>query len=198
MKENDARSYTTDQQKLLRIKAVDLVFKSGFTQQAAAKALGVSRQHVVKWCQAFSNGGYKALEPGRRGRRPGEQMLLKPWQCAVIVNTIRDHTPDQLKLPFVLWERIGVRELIQKKFGITLALRTVGEYLKRWGMTPQRPVERAYERNPQAVENWLNHEFPAIKERAAQEGATILWGDETGVQSQANAGRAIRPAGKRR
>jgi len=69
----------------------------------------------------------------------------------------------------VLLERISVRELIKKKFGITLALRTVGEYLKRWGMTPQRPVERAYERNPQAVENWLNHEFPAIKERAAKE-----------------------------
>ena len=73
-------------------------------------------------------------------------MLLKPWQCAVIVDTIRDHTPDQLKLPFVLWERIGVRELIPK-FGITLALRTFGEYLKRWGMTPQRPVARAYEKS---------------------------------------------------
>jgi transposase len=196
MKENDVRSYTTDQQKLLRIKAVDLVFKNGFTQQATAKVLGVWRQHVVKWCQSFSNSGYEAFELGRRGRHPGEQMLLKPWQCAVIVNTICDHTPKQLKLPFVLWERIGVRELIQQEFGIILALRTVGEYLKRWGMTPQRPVERAYERNPQAVENWLNHEFPAIKERAAQEDATILWGDETGVQNQANAGRSYSPSGK--
>jgi len=90
MIKNDARSYTTDQQKLLRIKAVDMVFKHEFTQRATAKALGVSRQHVVKWCQAFSNGGYEALELGRRGRRPGEQMFLKPWQCAAIVNTIRD------------------------------------------------------------------------------------------------------------
>jgi transposase len=196
MKENDARSYTSDQQKLLRIKAVDMVFKNEFTQRATAKALGVSRQHVVKWCQAFSNGGYEALELGRRGRRPGEQMLLKPWQCAAIVNTIRDHTPDQLKMPFVLWERLGVRELIQNKFGIILALRIVGEYLKRWGMTPQRPVERAYERNPQAVEKWLTHEFPAIKERAKKEGATILWGDETGVQNTANVGRSYSPSGK--
>lgn len=196
MKNKDARSYTSDQQKLLRIKAVDMVFKAGFTQRAAAKALGVSRQHVVKWCKAFEYGGYEALELGRRGRRPGEQMLLKPWQCAIITNIIRDNTPDQLKMPFVLWERIAVRELIQKRFGITLALRTVGEYLKRWGMTPQRPVERAYERNPKAVEDWLKIEFPEIKKRADEEGVTILWGDETGVQNTANAGRSYSPSGK--
>jgi transposase len=196
MIKNDARSYTSDQQKLLRIKAVDMVFREGFTQRATAKALGVSRQHVVKWCKAFSSGSYEALELGRRGRRPGEQMLLQPWQCAVIFNTIRDKTPDQLKMPFVLWERIGVRELIKKKFGITLALRTVGEYLKRWGMTPQRPIERAYERSSQAVENWLNNDYPAIQKKAEEEGATILWGDETGVQNTSNVGRSYSPSGK--
>lgn len=196
MKAKDARSYTTEQQKLLRIKAVDLVFKEGYTQRATAKLLGVSRQHVVKWCKAFELGGYDALELGRRGRRPQEQMALKPWQCATIFNLICDKTPDQIKMPFVLWERAGVRELIKRKFGISLALRTVGEYLRRWGMTPQRPVERAYEKNPNAVERWLHEEYPQIHERAAREGALILWADETGVQNSANHGRSYAPIGK--
>ena len=77
-----------------------------------------------------------------------------------------------------------------------LVLRKVGEYLKCWAMTSKSSIERAYERNLQAVENWLNYEFPTIKERAAQEGATILWGDETGVQNQANVGRSYSPCGK--
>ena len=91
----------------------------------------------------------QGLDLGRRGRRPGEQMMLKPWQCATIVNIIRDHTPGQLKMPFVLWDR--VRELIQQKFGITLALRTVGDYLHRRNMTPQRLIERAYRQNPKEI-----------------------------------------------
>ncbi len=196
MKKIDARSYTSEQQKLLRIKAVDMVFKHGYTKRATAKALGVSRVHVIKWCQAFELNGYEGLELGRRGRRPGEQMALKPWQCATITNIIRDQTPDQLKMPFVLWERVGIRELIRQKFGITLALRTVGDYLRRWGMTPQRPIERAYSQNPKKIEKWLEEEYPEIKKRAEEDGAIILWGDETGVQNKSNAGRSYAPKGK--
>ncbi len=196
MKTNDARSLSSEQQKLLRIKVVDMVFRHSYTQRAAAKALGVSRVHANKWCRAFEEGGYQALELGRRGRRLNEKRLLQPHQCATIVNIIRDKTPDQAKMPFVLWERVAVRELIERKFGITIALRTVGEYLKRWGMTPQRPVERAREQNPKAVKKWLQESYPTIKKRAKKEEATILWGDETGVQNCANTGRSFAPKGK--
>ena len=180
---------------MLRIKAVDMVFKHGYSKRTTGKVLGVSRVHVIKWCQAFELNGYAGLELGRRGRRPGEQMALKPWQCATITKIIRDQTPDQLKMPFVLWERVGVRELIQQKFGIMLALRTVGDYLRRWNMTPQRPIERAYRQNPKAIEKWLQEEYPEIKKRAGKEGAIILWGDETGVQNHSNVGRSYAPKG---
>ena len=100
---------------MLRIKAVDMVFKQGYTKRSTGKALGVSRVHVGKWCQAYELNGYAGLELGRRGRRPGEQMMLKPWQCAVIVNIIRDQTPDQLKMPFVLWERRSVDGYYQRR-----------------------------------------------------------------------------------
>ncbi len=196
MKVKDARSLSSDQQKLLRIKAVDMVFKHGYTQRAAAKALDVSRTHMNRWSKAFEEGGYEALELGRRGRRLNEKRLLKPHQCAILVNIIRDKTPDQEKMPFVLWERVAVRELIKQKFGITIALRTVSEYLKRWGMTPQRPVERAREQNVKAVKKWREKTYPEIKKQAKEEGAVILWGDETGVQNSANTARSFAPKGE--
>jgi len=196
MAKDDARSLTTEEQHLLRVKGVDMVFKEGYSKRAAARALGVSRQHLTKWCQAFEENGYAGLELGRRGRRPLESMLLKPHQCASIVSTIKDKTPDQIKMSFVLWERVAVRELIQNRFGVTLALRTVTDYLKRWGMTAQRPVERAYERNDKTVSQWLEKEYPAIKAEATKQGATILWSDETGVQNGAAHSRSFSPKGK--
>lgn len=196
MKKFDARKLSSEQQKLLRIKAVDMVFKHGYTKRATANALEVTRSIVIKWCQAFEEGGYDALELGRRGRRPQEQQRLAPFQCAAIVRIITDSTPDQEKMPFVLWERVAVRELIQNKFGITFALRTISDYLKRWNMTAQKPIERATEQRPAEVEKWLNEVYPEIKERAAQEGAIILWGDETGVENSNPAGRSFSPKGK--
>lgn len=196
MKKFDARKLSSDQQKLLREKAVDMVFNGKITRRETARILEVSRSIVNQWCKAFEEGGYKALELGRRGRRPQEQQLLAPHQCARIVRIITDSTPDQQKMPFVLWERVAVRELIEQKFGITLALRTISDYLKRWGMTAQKPVKRAAEQRPAEVEKWLAEVYPKIKERAAREGAAILWSDETGVENSNPQGRSFAPKGK--
>ena len=196
MKKFDARKLSSDQQKLLREKAVDMVFKGKITRRETARILEVSRTVVNQWCKAFEEGGYNALELGRRGRRPQEQQLLAPHQCATVVRIIADSTPDQQKMPFVLWERVAVRELIERKFGITLALRTISDYLKRWGMTAQKPVKRAAEQRPAEVDKWLNEAYPEIKERAAREGAVILWGDETGVENSNPPGRSFAPKGK--
>jgi transposase len=83
---------------------------------------------------------------------------------------IADKTPDQLKLPYALWTRQAVREMIERRYERKLAVRSVGNYLKRWGFTPQKPLLRAYEQNPHAVRRWLEEEFPAIKDRAKAEG----------------------------
>lgn len=72
----------------------------------------------------------------------------------------------------------------------------LGEYLKRWGFTPQKPLRRAYEQDPKAVENWLDSEYPAIVNRAKQEHAEIAWGDESGVRSDAQVGRGYAPIGE--
>src|SRR3989304_108967 len=74
----------------------------------------------------------------KRGRPKGGTLL--PWQAAQIVRTITDRTPDQLKLPFYLWTREAVGRLIEDRFGIQLSVWTVGRYLARWGVTPQKPA----------------------------------------------------------
>jgi transposase len=109
--------------------------------------------------------------------------------AATIVRLIRDRCPDQLKLPFALWTRDAVRQLIKIRFGISVSVWTVGRYLKRWGFTPQKPLRRAYERNPEAVKLWLEKDYPAIRQQAHAERAQIHWGDEMGMRSDHQTGR---------
>ena len=99
-------------------------------------------------------------------------------------------------MPFALWTREAVRDLIKARFDVTLALRTITDYLKRWGFTPQRPMKRATERKDAKIQQWLKTDYPKIKKRAKKEGAVIHWGDETGLSNQANDGRSFAPKGQ--
>jgi transposase len=164
------------------------------TQVSAAEMFGVSRRAVGNWLKAYRTGGTKALKARRRGRPKGGTLL--PWQAAQIARTINDRRPEQLKLPFYLWTREGVRELIQQRFGIDLSLTTVGRYLARWGFTPQKPVRRAFEKNPGAVRRWLAEEYPTIRKQAKREGAEIDWCDEMGLRSDHAVGRSYGRRGR--
>lgn len=192
----DARTLNPSQQETLRKTAVRMVYQEEYSQREAAKAVGVSRQEVCGWCRKYEKHGMSALDAKCRGRKAGEKSLLEPWQCSQVVRAISDKTPDQLKLPFVLWTRAAVRDYIEEKFGICLKLNTMGNYLKRWGFSPQKPVKRAYEQNPKAVEKWMKEDYPAIKKRAAKEKAVIYWGDETNVTNEMHHGRSYAPKGK--
>jgi transposase len=147
----------------------------------------VTRQSVGKWVKAYKEGGRKQLESKRRGRPKGGSLL--PWQAAQIAKTVIDRPPEQLKLPFVLWTREAVAQLIEQRFGIALSVWTVGRYLSRWGFTPQKPVRRAFERNPEAVRRWLEQEYPGIRAQAKAEKATVYWADEMGLRSDHATGR---------
>jgi len=192
----DARTLTPKQQETLRKTAVRMVYQEEYTQREAAKAVGVTRQEVCGWCRKYEKRGMSALDAKTRGRKPGEKTLLEPRQCAQIIRAISDKTPDQLKLPFVLWTRAAVRDYIEEKFGICLKLNTMGNYLKRWGFTPQKPITRAYEQNPKTVEKWMKEDYPAIKKRALRQKAVIYWGDETNVTNEMHHGRSYAPKGK--
>jgi transposase len=192
----DARKLSAEQKELLRMKAVSMVMEQDFTQRAAAKALGVSRQEVNRWCRKYEKKGWDALKAQPVGRKSGDQMRLKPWQCGVIVRLITDNSPDQLKLPFMLWSRAAVRDLIAERFGIIFALSTMSNYLRRWGFTPQKPLAKATEQRPEAVKEWMESEYPKIAKRAKAEGAKIFWGDETGVTNKVNNARGFAPRGQ--
>ena len=173
-----------------------MVFEQGYTQRAAGKAVGVTRQEVNKWCRKYEKFGWEALRAGKRGRRAGEQAALKPHQCATIVRLISDKMPDQLKLPFVLWTRAAVRDLVGERFGTVLSLVTIGNYLRAWGFTAQKPTRRAYAQSAVAVATWREEVYPQIASRAKREGAAIFWGDEGRVTNEVHAGRSFSKKGK--
>ena len=193
MKTKDARSLPAVAQEDLRRKAVKGVLE-GMRQTGAARIFGVTRHAVGKWVKAHREGGAGALRAKPRGRPQGGSLL--PWQAAQIARAVMDRRPEQLKLPFFLWTREAVVLLIERRFGIRLSVWTVGRYLKRWGFTPQKPVRRAFEQNPEAVRRWLEEEYPAIREQAKLEGAGIYWGDEMGLRSDHATGRSYGKRGR--
>ena len=136
----------------------------------------------------------KGLKARRQGRPKGRTLL--PRQAAQIVRTITDRCPEQLKPPFYLWTREAVAQLIEKRFGIHLSVWTVGRYLERWGFTPQKPVRRAFEKNPEEVERWLKEDYPEVRKQAKREKALIYWGDEMCLRSDHAVGRTYNRRGQ--
>jgi len=109
---------------------------------------------------------------------------------------ICDKRPEQLKMEFALWSRAAVMQLIERECGVKLHVRSVGKYLARWGFTPQKPIKKAYEQRPEAVQAWLDEQYPEIEKRAKTERAEIHWGDETALVNTDVRGRSYAPAGK--
>ena len=170
--------------------AIRMVFEQGETQRRAGSLLGVSRQEVNKWCRKYEKHGISALKAGKRGRRHGDFAKLEGWQCAAIIKTITE------KMPFVLWTRAAIRDLIEERYGITMSLPTMGNYLKKWGFTAQKPTRKAYNQNQRAVERWVKEDYPAIERRAKSENASIFWTDEGKVTNEVHAGKSYAPKGQ--
>src|ERR687892_2846581 len=106
-----------------------------------------------------------------QGRPPAPK--LTGAQEAAVVALLETYSPDQLGLPTSLWTRETVGALIKKRFGLALSVWTVGRYLRRWGLTPQKPACRAYEQDPEAERRWLEVEYPEVRKQARAEGAEI-------------------------
>lgn len=191
----DARTLPPAAQEEKRRTAMQLR-KAGESFTAIGRLLGVHYATVSMWWARYETGGMDALVAQTRGRRVGAQRRLTARQEQAIQRAITDTTPDQLRLPFALWTRVAIAQLIQRRFGIALPVRTMGHYLKRWGFTAQKPLKRAYEQRPEAVAAWLKSEYPAIKRRAVKEGAEIHWGDETSLSTSDPRGRSFAPRGK--
>lgn len=195
MKKEDGRKMTKVQLSAGRRRAIKLL-DAGWLQTEVAQAVGVHERTVRQWGQFHREHGLAALVKDERGRAVGDGRTLTPAQEKELRKLITDKLPDQLKLPFALWNRRAVTQLIQNRYGLKLPVRTMGEYLKRWGFTPQKPLKKAYEQKPKVVREWLAETYPLIAASAKAEGAEIFWGDQTGVNNQPNVPRGYAPRGQ--
>lgn len=190
----DARKLHPSAQEEKRRTAIKL-FKQKQRIADIATLLEVSQTAVRKWIAAYRVGGMAAIKAKKQGHG-GVGHRLSGTQSMHIRQRITDHYPDQLKLDYALWTRQAVQALIKQEFAMDIPVRTVGDYLRRWGFTPQKPEKRAYEQNPKVVQAWLEKQYPAIKKRAKAENAEMYWGDETGIRNDSQHERGYAPKGK--
>jgi transposase len=176
----DARQLSDEVLEALRLRALHGC-ELGFTEADVADLLGVSPETVSRWWTAYAEGGPGALPGDRTGRPVGSGRALSDEQARHIQERIDHHSPEQLGIAAATWSRKAVRDLIRAECGIDLPVRTVGEYLKRWGYTAKVPRRHAKDQDPDEVDEWLDERYPAIERRAAREGADIHWCDETGA-----------------
>jgi transposase len=194
MEKESARNQTLEQLHERRKQVVRL-YKSAMGIMKIVELTGLTYPTVRSAIDRFEKGGWSALRPTPRGRLRGVGRVLSAQQEDLIQEQIRGSRPEQLGMDSFLWSRAAVGELIEREYGIQLQVRSVGKYLTRWGFTPQKPIKRAYEQNPEAVQVWMQGEYPGIQERARREGAEIHWGDETALTNTDVRGRSFAPVG---
>jgi transposase len=191
----DARELSDEVLEALRLRALRGC-ELGFTEADVADLLGVRRETVCHWWSAYARGGLGALPGERTGRPLGSGRALADEQADRVQRLLRTHGPEELGIAAPLWTRRAVAELIRKEFNLSLAERTVGKYLARWGFTAKRPRRRSRHQDPEEVRQWLAETYPAIEERAEREGAQIHWGDEVGVAADEHPARGYAPRGE--
>ena len=196
MEARDFRSIGRATQEELRRRALFLIERQGLSQGRAAQLVGVHRQTVNTWVKRYRERGEEGVLDGRRVSPRRGKGRLTAEEADQVRSWIAGGTPDQLELPFALWTSRAVRELIERRFAKRLGLTAVQAYLRRWGLTPQKPLVRAKQRQPAAIAAWLATSYPAIARRAKRTRAVIYWGDETGVSNQDRIGRSYAPKGR--
>ena len=169
--------------------------KKGTKGRDIAEMLNLSEYAVSRIVRSYKKEGMDCIKELPRGRKHGEKRTLTPQQEKEIQRIIIDKHPEQMKLSFCLWTRAAIKQMIHDKYGIDIPLRSISNYLDRWGMTCQRPTKRAYSQDDVKLKKFMNDTYPAIAKRAKKEKAEIYWGDETGINNQEYCVRGFSPKG---
>lgn len=182
---------TLEEFRLLALRRV----KEGEKPSDVVKSLGMNRTSIYRWLKAASGrgNGERALASKPATGRPSK---LSPTQQAQVFRWINGKDPRQYGLDFGLWTRQIAATLIEQKFGVRLGLTAVGRVLARLGLTPQKPLQRAYQRDPQAIERWQRETYPGIAAAARQTGGDIYFWDESGFRADTVHGKTWAPRGK--
>jgi len=176
----------------MRKRAVACV-QEGQSPEVVASALGINRTTIYDWLALYRKGGWGALDARKRG---GRKARLDGKAMRWIYRTITTKNPLQMQFSFALWTCEMIGTLIVRRFGLKLSRTSVNRLLNQLGLSAQRPLWRAYEQNPRAVQAWLEEQYPAICEQARKCGAQIYFGDEAGVRSDYHSGTTWAARGK--
>ena len=188
----DARKLTHTTLTELRKRAVASV-QEGQSPEIIAQALGISRATMYGWLARYRDGGWAALDARKRGgRKPKLDAKAIQW----IYKTVTGKNPLQLKFTLALWTARMIGQVIFQRFGIKMSKSSVCRLLSQLGLTPQRPVWRAYQQRPEEVQRWLQEQYPLIRRMAQRQKALIFFGDEAGVRSDHHAGTTWAIKGK--
>ena len=185
--QRDGRSFDHRTLEAIRLMAIERV-REGERPSAVIASYGFCRTTIYKWLRAAKapGGGTRTLR-SRRGT--GRPRSLTRRQERQVFRWMNGRDPRQYGLDFGLWTRMVVAELIEQKFGIRLGQTAVGALLARLGLTPQKPLQRAYQRDPHAVEAWRQERYPAIARQAKADGGEVFFWDESGFRADAVHGR---------
>lgn len=189
----DGRQRDRKTKEYIRYQAVEM-FIDGHSAGEIAEVFGLCRTTIYKWLQIYEEGGWDAL--GARDI-PGAPPKVSEKQWDIIRRLVVGRDPRQYGMNFGLWTRKSIQQLIRERFGIDLGLTAIGRGLHRIGIVPVKPLKRAYQRDPEAIEAWKTNRYPKLKRRARKENAVILFIDESGVRSDSVLGKAWGPKGER-
>ena len=146
MEKIDLRSALDQERNIIRRDAVKMI-KRGDKKKDIANFYGVHVNTVRDWWKQYKKTGAQSLTYKKRGAKSENKKLLSSKQEHEIQQMITDTMPDQLKLDFALWTTRAIKELIMREFNICIGRRAIGNYLRNWGFTPQKPKKRAYEQS---------------------------------------------------
>jgi transposase len=185
MNKHDLRKVSRETKNEIHLLAVEAVRKEGRSIKDVALFYGVSRQSIHTWLNHFDHGGKQAL---KCGKAKGSPTCLDIEQETILINKLKNHTPEDFKMSGMLWTREHCCRLAKKLFGKVVSLSAMGRMLRRKNMSCQKPLRRAYEQNPKGVAKWKKEIFPQIIKEAKKSRASVFFSDETGVRSDNHSG----------
>ena len=194
MERINMKKSSSEIRKYVRERIIELKGR-GYKVKEIGELLDINDDYVRHVEEQYRKNGNILPKEKARGRKTGEKRRLSPEQESEIKFAITEHTPDYWKLPYSLWSREAIQELIELKLKIKMPLRTITDYLKRWSMTCQRPAKMATKQNAAAVKEFQEVTFQKIVAKAKKEHGIIFFGDETGICNQENYQRGFSPEG---
>ncbi len=189
---NDGRKLSRKALADIRIKAIQQV-EEGESPEEVIELLGFHRSNIYRWIAQYREGGFEAL---RKKSAPGKEPKLDGKQLQTLYKLITTKNPLQLDFEFALWTRAMVRELIRERFNVRLSDVSVGRLLRKLGLSPQKPLYKAYQQDKEKVQAWKEKGYPEIKKLAKKKKATIYFGDEASIRSDHHNGTTWSPVGK--